>query len=403
MSAARSSKKPAAKRGGRWQPWAGVMTGTSLDGVDAVLASFRGEPPEVEWRFVAHHAASFDTALRRRLVSLAEGEALPVRETARVHFALGELYAATVLELAQGAKLETGKLAGVTLSGQTVFHQSARRSRGEGLSLQLGSGPVVAERLGVPVVSDLRAGDIAAGGEGAPLVPYADWLLFRSADEGRVILNVGGIANLTAFPAAGSADDVVAFDTGPGNLIMDGLVRTLTGGQEAFDRDGERAEAGVPVRELIEEALRHPLFSSPPPRSTGREEFGDAFVRRWIAEGKRRRATDADLVATGCALTAESVALAIEKFVVPRFAVQTLYAAGGGARNRALLRKLEERLQDLEVERSEALGIAPECREALAFAALGRETLAGRPGSLPQVTGARHGVVLGSVSGGHLR
>ena len=390
-------------RGEVWQHWAGVMTGTSLDGVDAVLASFRGEPPAVEWRFVAHHAAPFEVTLRRRLVSLADGEALPIRETARAHYALAELYAATVLELLHEAKVDAGELSGVTLSGQTVFHQSARRSRGEGLSLQLGSGPVVSERLGVPVVSDLRAADVAAGGEGAPLVPYADWLLFRSADEGRVILNVGGIANLTAFPANGSADDVVAFDTGPGNLVMDGLVRALSGGEEAYDRDGQRTEAGAPIRALVEEALQHPLFSSPPPRSTGREEFGDAFVRRWIAEGKRLRATDDDLVATACELTARSVARAVTEFVVTRFAVETMYVAGGGAKNRSLLRKLEEHLPDLSVERSEALGIAPECREALAFAALGRETMAGRPGNLPQVTGARHRVVLGTVSGGHAR
>lgn len=396
-------KRPAGEDGGRWQHWAGVMSGTSLDGVDAVLASFRGKPPSLEWRFVAHHAAPFDLTLRRRLLSLAEGEALPVRETARAHYALAELYAATVLELVHEAKVEMDDLSGVTLSGQTVFHQSARRSRGEGLTLQLGSGPVVSERLGVPVVSDLRAADLAAGGEGAPLVPYADWLLFQSGEEGRVILNVGGVANLTAFPAKGSADDVVAFDTGPGNLVMDGLVRTLSGGQEAYDRDGRRADAGAPIPALLEEALQHPLFSSPPPRSTGREEFGDAFVRRWIAEGKRMHASDEDLVATACALTARSVARAVQEFVLTRFPVETMYVAGGGAMNRSLLRKLEEQLPDLSVERSEALGIAPVCREALAFAALGRETLAGRPGNLPQVTGARRRVVLGSVSGGHLR
>ncbi len=398
-SVARSDAAPM-RRPGRWEHWAGVMSGTSLDGVDAVLARFRGRPPEIEWELLAHVPAPFETVLRRRLFAMAEGEAIPVREVARAHVALGELYAAAVLELLRTAGLGIEKLSGVTISGQTVHHQSPRRARGEGVSLQLGSGPVVAERLGAPVVSDLRAADMAAGGEGAPLVPYADWLLFRSVGEGRVILNVGGIANLTAFPAGAVADNVVAFDTGPGNLVMDGLVRALSGGQEAFDEGGRRAARGRPDLSLLEEALRHPFFATSPPRSTGREEFGEVFVRDWLARGREVNLSEEDLVATACALTAESVASAIREFVKPRFAVQALYAAGGGARNQALLQALARRLGSIRIETSEALGVPVECREALAFATLGRETLARRPGNLPSVTGASRRTILGSVSDG---
>lgn len=383
-----------------WDNWIGVMSGTSLDGVDAVLAEFRGAPPAVQWRLTAHAAISFDTLLRRRLLALAEGRALPAREAGSVHFALGELYANAVLGALHSGKIDAQKLSGVTLSGQTVYHQSPRRAHGEGVSLQLGSGPVVAQRLGVPVVSDLRAADIAAGGEGAPLVPYADWLLFRSETEGRAILNVGGIANLTAFPAGARPEEVVAFDTGPGNLVMDGLVRELGIGREGFDRGGARAARGRPHHMLVEDALRHPFFSTPPPRSAGREEFGESFVREWIGEGRRMGLRPEDLLSTACLLTAESISRSLREYVRSRFPLQAVYVGGGGAYNATLLRMLIERLSGIRIETTKALGVPPECREALAFAVLGRETLAGRPGNLPQATGAKRRVVLGSVSDG---
>jgi anhydro-N-acetylmuramic acid kinase len=387
-------------RAGAWESWVGVMSGTSLDGVDAVLAEYRGVPPSVQWRLVAHAATPFDTLLRRRLLGLAEGRALAVREAASLHFALGELYGTAVLGVLHAGKLSPEMLSGVTLSGQTVFHQSPRRAHGEGVSLQLGSGPLVAQQLGVAVVSDLRAADLAAGGEGAPLVPYADWLLFRSETEGRALLNVGGIANLTAFPAAAGPEQVVAFDTGPGNLVMDGIVRELGVGRDPFDRGGARAGRGRPHHMLVEDALRHPFFSSPPPRSAGREEFGDSFVTAWIGEGRRIGLRPEDLLATACLLTAESISRSLREYVRSRFPLQALYAGGGGAYNSTLLRMLVERLPGVRIETTKALGVPPECREALAFAVLGRETLAGRPGNLPQVTGATRRVILGSVSDG---
>jgi len=190
------------KRGGApWRRFIGVMSGTSLDGVDAVLLALRGEPPTLQWKLEVHRAAPFPDALRRRLAAAAEGDAVGVPEIARLHYALGETYAACVMELLGEAELDPAEVAGIGLSGQTLYHQSARANGAGGVTFQLGSAAVVAERCRVRVVSDIRAADVAAGGEGAPLVPYADWLLFRSVDEGRVILNVGGIANLTAIPA----------------------------------------------------------------------------------------------------------------------------------------------------------------------------------------------------------
>jgi anhydro-N-acetylmuramic acid kinase len=382
-----------------WRRLVGVMSGTSLDGVDCVLASLRGSPPRLDWRLDAHRAAPFPAALRRRLLATAEGGAATAEELARLHFALGELYAAAVLELLSEARVGPGELAGIGLSGQTVFHRSARAEPGGGMTLQLGSAAIAAERVGARVVSDFRAADVAAGGEGAPLVPYADWLLFASRDEGRVVLNVGGIANLTALPAGARAADVVAFDTGPGNMVMDGLVQLLSGGRETRDEGGGRAERGRPDDGLVAAALADPFFALAPPRSTGRERFGRAFVERWVADGRAHGLADDDLVASACELTAHSVADAVQRHVAPRFPVQAVYVAGGGAHNPALLAALGSRLAPLRVAASTALAVPPECREALAFAVLAHETLAGRPSNLPQVTGAARAVVLGQVTG----
>ena len=382
-----------------WSNWVGVMSGTSLDGVDAVLASFRGEGKDFEWKLVGHHSLPFVAALQGRLFAVAEGEPVTSSEFARLHFAVGEVYAAVILELLADCDVSPEKLEGVGISGQTVFHLSAAESRSGGITLQLGSAAIVAERVGVPVVSDFRSADVAAGGEGAPLVPYADYLLLHDDKQGRVVLNIGGIANFTAMPAGGSAEDVVALDTGPGNMIMDGIVRLVSQGKEERDTDGARAQRGKPDAKLVESVLSDPFFSKPPPRSTGREQFGIHFVHAWMDEGRTRGLSEDDLVASACALTAESVARAIREFVLKKFPVNVLYVAGGGAHNPALLQALADRLEGLEVETSWALGLPPECRESLAFAVLARETWFGRPSNLPQVTGAGRRVVLGQITG----
>lgn len=377
-----------------WRRFLGVMSGTSLDGVDAVVLALRGEATSLAWRLEEHHAAPFPEALRRRLAAVAEGEPVGAAEIGRLHYALGEAYAACVLELLAHAGIDPAEVAALGLSGQTVFHQSARESGAGGITLQLGSPAVVAERTGIRVVSDLRAADVAAGGEGAPLVPYADWLLFRDAKEGRVILNLGGIANLTAIPAGAAAEDVIAFDTGPGNMVMDGIVRQLSGA--SHDEGGERAARGRVVDDLLRLGLADPFFALEPPRSTGRERFGRAFVERWIAEGRAAGASDDDLVATAAALTAQSVADALGRFVPSR--IDAVYAAGGGAKNPALLEQLAERLEPVAVDTTAALAMPVDCREAAAFAVLAHETMSGRPSNLSRVTGAVRAVALGSVT-----
>jgi anhydro-N-acetylmuramic acid kinase len=385
---------------GQWTQWVGVMSGTSLDGVDAVLARFRGEADDFEWELLGHHAEPFGAEFRRRLLALAGGEKVTAAEISRLHFGLGEFYAETIQNLLTAEKRAVGDLAGIGLSGQTVYHQGARQSLGRGVTYQIGSAAIVAERVRGRVVSDFRSADVAAGGEGAPLVPFADYLLFRDSQEGRIVLNLGGIANLTAIPAGGAPDEVIAFDTGPGNMVMDGIVQELSDGSVQYDENGARAAGGKVNPELLEDALTNRFFAELPPRSTGREQFGDAYVQRWIQAGRAKGLSDDDLVATACALTAESVAKAIQDFVTGRMRVDAVYVAGGGAKNSALMKELTGRLPGVRVESSRALGLAPECREALAFAVLAHETVAGRPGNLPQVTGAARRVILGQVSGG---
>ena len=382
-------------RSGAWERFVGVMSGTSLDGIDAVVIALRGEARTFGWKLEEHHAAAFPEPLARRLRAAAEGEPVGAAEIARLHYALGETYAACVLELLGQARLDPVEVAAIGLSGQTVFHQSARESGAGGITLQLGSAAVVAERTGIRVVSDLRAADVAAGGEGAPLVPYADWLLFRDAKESRVILNLGGIANLTAIPADAATEDVIAFDTGPGNMVMDGIVRELSG--ESHDEGGARAARGRVDDGLLRQGLADPFFALEPPRSTGRERFGRAFVERWIADGRSRGLGDDDLVATAAALTAQSVADAVRRFVPS--GVDALYAAGGGAKNPTLLEQLAERLKPVAVDTTAALRMPVDCREAAAFAVLAHETLAGRPSNLARVTGAARPVALGSITG----
>jgi anhydro-N-acetylmuramic acid kinase len=379
-----------------WRRFIGVMSGTSLDGVDAVVLALRGEPPTLQWKLEGHHASPFPDALRKRLIKAAEGDPVGVPEIARLHYALGETYAACVMELLGQGRLDPAEVTGVGLSGQTLYHHGARANGAGGITFQLGSAAVVAERCRMRVVSDIRAADVAAGGEGAPLVPYADWLLFRSADEGRIILNVGGIANLTAIPAGGAAEDVIAFDTGPGNMVMDGVVQRLSAGREMYDMDGARAGRGQVNDELLRLGLADSFFGQKPPRSTGRERFGRVFLENWMAEGTLRGAKDDDLVATAAALTAQSVADSVRLFV--KAPMQAVYVAGGGAHNAALLEQLSERLEPIVVDTTAELGMPVECREAAAFALIAHETMAGRPSNLPQVTGAARAVAMGNVT-----
>jgi anhydro-N-acetylmuramic acid kinase len=380
----------------------GLMTGTSVDGVEAALVSLRGAPPRLSWKLRAHRSSPMDPALAAVIRSVAAGEPRPAAEFAALDAALGELYAAATLELLAEAGVEPAEVFAIGLHGQTIFHRGARdpeaRGRG-GLTWQIGSAAVLSERTGIRVAHDFRSADVAAGGEGAPLVPYVDYLLFRSEHVARGLLNLGGIANLTAMPAMARPEDVLAFDTGPGNMLLDAIVQRFTGGKVSYDEDGRRAVGGTPDPALLAEALADPFFDLEPPRSTGRERFGAAFVEPWFAAAKARGLSEADLLVTAAMVSASAVAQAIEDFVAPQFVLTSVYASGGGTQNPVLMAALEAALDPIELHVVDELGLPSGAKEAVAFAVLAHETVHHRAGNLPGVTGAAGSRILGSITG----
>jgi anhydro-N-acetylmuramic acid kinase len=377
----------------------GLMTGTSADGIDAVLVRFEGFGENTRHRLESHRETPLPPALRREILDLAGAATIEPERLMKLDAALGETYAAAVLELLASAGCKPGEVDAIGLHGQTVRHVPRQAGGGQALSLQLGSAAVVAERTGITVVSGFRHRDTAAGGEGAPLVPLLDWWLFRSPSESRVLLNLGGMANLTYLPRAGSIAEVIAFDTGPGNAVLDALMSTRAGGGAPFDARGAAAARGTVSRELLETLLGDPYFAQAPPRSTGRERFGAAFAVNLRRLGVERSLSEDDLLATAAELTAATVAEALARFVRPR-EIDAVYASGGGVRNQHLMAALARRLAPIRLSTTAALGTPEQGKEALAFAFLAHQTLAGLSGNVPGATGAAHAVVLGNITPG---
>ena len=380
---------------------AGLMTGTSADGLDVALVDFTGLGLESAHALVAYRETPLDPALRREILAVAAAETLTPERLMRLDAALGEHYAAAVLELA--ASLPDGRpIEAIGLHGQTVRHVPRNDGGGTALTLQLGSAAVMAERTGLPVVSNFRARDTAAGGEGAPLVPIVDWWLFRSDAESRALLNLGGMANLTWLPRGAGLEAVLAFDTGPGNAVIDAVAEITSGGREPRDPDGRGAAAGRASESLLAELLADPFFARTPPRSTGRERFGTDYARRLIERGQALGLAREDLLATATELTAATVADAARRFIAPRGGVDAWIVSGGGAHNRTLRAALERRLAPARVGPPAGGSVPPDAKEALAFAFLAHLTLCGRPGNVPTATGAARAAVLGQITPGGL-
>jgi anhydro-N-acetylmuramic acid kinase len=334
---------------------AGVMSGTSLDGIDVAIVEIRGKKIET----ISFRSSPYPRAIREALLNLST-----VAEVSRLNFLLGELYAKAILAARQRVDL-------IGLHGQTIYHEGGK------YTLQIGEAAVVAERTGVDVISNFREADIAAGGQGAPLVPYVDSLLFGRSKKRRVALNIGGISNVTLLPEG------IAFDTGPGNMVIDALVAHMTDGRERFDRGGRIARSGMVQQDLLRTLLKNPYFKRKPPKSCGREQFGSEFVRGLIATGLPMR----DLVATATELTARTI--------INAAASSEVIASGGGVHNRYLMERLAS---ELPVKTTTEFGIDPDAKEAIAFAVLAYETARWRHGNLPSATGARHPVILGKRS-----
>jgi anhydro-N-acetylmuramic acid kinase len=321
----------------------------------------------------------------------------------RLDATLGEAYATAVQRLLESAGADPQSIDAIGCHGQTVRHVPRHAGTGRALSFQVGSADVLAERTGCMVVSGFRGRDTAAGGEGAPLVPLVDHELFGDPNASRVLINLGGMANLTHLPKGGQLADVLAFDTGPGNAVIDALDRAASSGEARFDEGGARARRGRASKGLLEELLTDPFFVLPPPRSTGREAFGDAYAGKVRSIGLGLGLEDVDLIATAVQLTAASIGLAIEQFVAPRGAIDAAYLSGGGLMNPSLVAAIKRRLDPVAVPPIDDLGVPAGAKEALAFAYLAHRTLGGASGNVPSATGASQPVVLGHITPGGFR
>jgi anhydro-N-acetylmuramic acid kinase len=377
------------------------MTGTSADAVDAALVRFTGTGSETRHTLIAYRETPLEAQLRREILEVAAASSLEPERLMRLDAALGERYAAAVLELLAAAGADPRTVAAIGSHGQTVRHLP-RAARGPALTLQIGSAAILAERTGIAVVSNFRVRDAAAGGEGAPLVPLADWWLFRSERESRVLLNLGGMANVTYLPRGGTLEQVLAFDTGPGNAVLDALSGLSSGGSARHDAGGAAAARGAVSEPLLAELLADPFFTQAPPRSTGRERFGEHYSVTLRELGHSMGLSDDDLLATAVELTAAAVGGAIERFLAPRAGVDVVYASGGGVANATLMRAIGRRVAPARLDRLDALGVPPAAKEALAFAFLAHQTLCGMPGNVPSATGATRPVVLGEITPGGL-
>jgi anhydro-N-acetylmuramic acid kinase len=380
----------------------GMMSGTSADGIDVVLVSISGAPPALSAQLQAHHHGRFPAYVREAILRLANGAEATTAEISELNFLVGEEFARVAVAACKKWRVPLQKVALIGSHGQTVFHLGAR-ARFQGKvrppsTLQIGEISIIAERTGIPTVGDFRPADMAAGGQGAPLVPFVDYLLYRDAHRGRVALNIGGIANLTVIPAGAQPKDVFAFDTGPGNMVVDALVERITRGKAAFDRDAHIALSGRTIPQLLVRLMREPYLRVKPPKSAGREQFGEAFARQVIAWGSRHFAGSGDLVRTVTVFTSLSIADAVRRFVLPRAKIDELIVTGGGARNPLMMAQLAAALPGIEVVPADRFGVPLEAKEAFAFAVLAYETYHGRPNNLPSATGAKHAVVLGKIA-----
>ena len=374
---------------------AGVMSGTSADGIDVALVRLMGRGFRTRLELLAHKAFPYPAPVRRKVMAAMNAKSASVADLARLNFLLAELYSDAILATQRSARL---KCELVGCHGQTLYHQGdAQLFLGRKLAVtwQTGEGSLIAERIGVPVVSDFRPADMVAGGKGAPLVPFLDYVLYRHRRRGRIVQNIGGIGNLTAIPARAKPEQVVAFDTGPGNMVIDALADRLLG--RRYDMDGRVSAKGEPIERVIHQVLASPFFWQKPPRTAGREQFGDDFVT-WF-QRRCGKASKEDMLATATALTARTIATSVE-MVMKRGKFRDYVVSGGGAKNPTLMRMIEEQLapMKLRVQTTEDLGLPVDAKEAVAFALLAYQTWRRQPGNIPSATGAKRPAILGKVS-----
>ncbi len=399
----------------------GLMSGTSADGIEAALVRISGAPPNLKSKLLGHASLPIPKRIRAAILRIAEGAPVPAAEISQLNFRLGELFADAAISAAKKLHVPLTRLDLIASHGQTIFHQGPPipfLGAPTSSTLQIAEPAIIAARTGVTTIADFRPADMAAGGQGAPLVPFADYLLYRHDKLGRVSLNLGGIANVTVIPAGAKLQNVFAFDTGPANILIDALVSHFTHGRDRFDKNASLARRGHISNALIYRLMKDPYLKLRPPKSTGREYFGAPYVKDLLNFARKREIKPADVLYTVTYFTAASVVDALCLFVLPNHKISQLIVSGGGARNPLLMTQLQTLLRiaslsssrhlplatrhfpnnSIEVIPSTHFGVPEQSKEAYAFALLAYETFHHRPSNLPSATGATRPAILGKIS-----
>jgi anhydro-N-acetylmuramic acid kinase len=373
---------------------AGLMSGTSADGVDAAIIDINANGVSV----LAFDTFPYSATLHRDILQLCEAQSGNVADVCHLNFVLGEVFAESVGKLCKDSRISLDTIDLIGSHGQTIYHNPKGRRFGKKTvrsTLQIGEPSVIAQRTGITTVADFRPRDIAAGGQGAPLVPFADYFLFRDKKRNRAIQNIGGIANVTYLPADCRPDDIVAFDTGPGNMIIDGIISILSRGKRKFDRGGKVAARGAVDEAILSDMLKHPFLGRPPPKSTGREEFGGQYCDAFYHKVAKKSISDENIMTTVTAFTAVSIVQAYRWFL-PQMPDEVILC-GGGAHNSTLVKMLRQGLNKSRILLSDEFGISCDAKEAVSFAILAYATIKGVANNVPSATGAKQPLILGKI------
>jgi anhydro-N-acetylmuramic acid kinase len=378
----------------------GLMSGTSCDGIDACLVNITGNGLSTEVDIIGYETYSYKSKIRELIIDVSHKETGTVDKICKLNFTLGKLFADAARQIAGKLSVSISDIDVIGSHGHTIYHVSSLKEKIDNevrSTLQIGEPSVIAQETGVATVADFRTRDIAAGGEGAPLVPYADFILFGRDGISRAVQNIGGISNVTFLSASCDIGEIIAFDNGPGNMIIDRFAETITDGKLKYDKNGSLASKGKLNQDLLERLCTHPYLSKPPPKSTGREEFGIQFSDKLLKEVRQNNMDIFDAIKTITVFTAKSIYDSYKKFILPSNKITEVIISGGGVHNPVLFQYLKDYLRDIKISKTDEFGIPAETKEALAFAILANETVCGNPGNVPSATGAWESVVLGKI------
>ncbi|HUU50080.1 MAG TPA: anhydro-N-acetylmuramic acid kinase AnmK [Nitrospinota bacterium] len=384
----------------------GLVSGTSADGVDAAIVNIKGFGLNSKVKLVDFQTFPYPAKIKKEILKASSPDSSRVDQICSLNFLLGKVFAGAALKIIKKSKMKKRDIALIGSHGQTIYHmphQSSKKNAKTPSTLQIGEPSIIAEMTGITTVSDFRPRDIAAGGMGAPLTPYVHYLLFRNKKETRAVHNIGGISNVTVIPDNNDIDKVIAFDTGPGNMAIDGIISKLTRNHKKYDEMGEWASKGKVDKRLFDILMNHPYITKPPPKSTGREEFGNHFIDRILKIAEKYNISDNDLISTVTAFTSDSIILNYKLFVLPRFNLSRIIFGGGGTKNLTLLSWLKKGLAPLSIHTMEDYHYSSDALEAMAFGILANETISGIPNNLPLVTGAKKKTILGKIVPGKLK